>query len=1072
MATNLFIRGIERPIKPGHITTRVLSQTLDTAHVIIPQIAEFDIEPMDEVVLGSQYAYVASIRRKLATFTPVKLWNYEVGLISPVIKLQRIVVPNRSITQPITGTKKTIYQVMSEYKTIYAPWLVFNQDLIDITTGMTAPELQWNQPTLFEMYNDLLSVVGCVITMTDFTHAGILDLNARGSEIDESKLNNMEASQSIEEYANELEVDAKNAVYPDMNIQTYERLVLKTTQSSILTVDNAELILAKDIFQIHKVDCQFVDEELYTEDDIINLDITDYIAEKTVYNTYKTSNSLDVITAKDYKRNALYYTEGSNIISGFGYNDDAILGIDTRRAIINIVVDAGSLVPIDILTNQMFDMTFGVWYTSTEDIKFTVKKTVDTVTDSVLINNQETSHTDIRALVKKNQDTVNRIGNELVIIYGRYSDIADVPELGDTMGDYVLTLQTVKHHIDGYDFSGELTEHYVMENMFTAIKNSIRYSAIASANKAFLSEHLNKYTIIASTSIGSNYGIFEKYLINFARTGYYPKLVVANVVYGDNDTREFLMNPSVHWFGNNTIRMNVRMPDNYSAGIRVEKKTIFYVSDKYSVLDTPYVDSNGEFEAIELLVYKDFSNPNLTAATEELRSDALDRARSYPLVTEGLLINPDDIIFDTDLLYRYKDNREITSETLQFYHISDSNVGIGDAYYQNSVLTYMGDSDIPLYIWVSSTELYTVGDQIAHGSNVSGVVRINNSIRTSLLLSVWEALNVMSWAVADALGNIYFWVNGNERTLYLKSEYVYNPVTYDLGDLVITGSISATYEMGNDYQLLDLVIQGLVASSYIHGDDYLLDDLVTQSVISANYEEGDNYFLNDFVIQSAVSSYYESLPDYALTGLVVQSVISESYEALIPDSYAFTDLVVQSVISESYTYYGADGYTLDNIVVQSINSSDYIKGGDYQISSLVAQSINSSAYEAIIPAAYTLADFVARSVVGSSLTYDAPPYYDWLPGGAYTQPIGLEVCVVADDVGNVRCEIVGTSCGWVQIDVYFSSTNQTGGDTTCFDGAERTICSYAGGGQWLCGVEEAVIENVYDNCEVCTEIEQ
>ena len=61
-----------------------------------------------------------------------------------------------------------------------------------------------------------------------------------------------------------------------------------------------------------------------------------------------------------------------NIIGGFGYSEDALLGINSRPAINNIITDKLGLSPIALNSAQIFRMGFRVWYTSTEDIKFRV----------------------------------------------------------------------------------------------------------------------------------------------------------------------------------------------------------------------------------------------------------------------------------------------------------------------------------------------------------------------------------------------------------------------------------------------------------------------------------------------------------------------------------------------------------------------------------------------------------------------------------------------------------------------------------------------------------------------------
>jgi hypothetical protein len=904
---SLTINGISYDLKPGYTKTRLLNETLDSGLMMLSQVEELAIEPMDEVVLDSKYFYVATIKRRVASFEPVKTYNYEIGLISPTIYLQRVILPNRGITQPLTGDKWTIYDKLNHYRTIYVPHLTFSSALVTLTSGVTCPEMQWTQPTLYEVFNDLLGVLGCVVTMTNFTTISYLDLSMRGSEIDEATLNDDELTQSIEEYADELEIDAKNAVYPEQNIETYERLVLKTTQGSLLTLDNAELILSKGIFQVNKAVLDYYDTT--GGGSAVSLDFTDYVVEKKLYNTFRKSSSLSIIHDKDYKRNAVYYEEGERVMGGFGYNEDGVLGLDSTRAIINIICDiTGQSVLESGFTNQnkIFEIGFRIWYISSEDIKFRVKKDSIATPSNALINNQETSHVDIRALAKNNQDTVNRVGHPKRTIYGRYDVLNDIPDIGDTLGDYVLTSQTVRYNTDYYEFTGELTKYYVMKNMFTAIKNRKRYTQYENASQAFLSEHVTKYMVKATTTTNENYEVWETYLMNFGKSNNRLKFIVANIIYDNDVPKEFLMNHSVHWLGNNVLRVNVRMDDNYSAGVRVEKKTVFLVSDKYSVVDTPYVDDRGEFEALELLLYKENAllslNPNFTSSNETWRDAAVEAARSFPLIDDNLNLIADDIVFDTNLLYRYKDNREITSETLQFYFNRDSHVFIGDYYYRQNPLHYYGDVDITLYVWGSTTDTYDINDyNTAKGSIVSGVVRYKNSIRSNLSQASWEALGLVSWCVADGDGNVYFAVNGASRYVYLVSQYTNEPYIVEINDISISGIISHEATIGSHYDIDDIEIDGIISHDAVKGTDAYFDDIDIEGVISTYLAAGDSVTINDIEISGVISSDYTYNADhFAIIDIHISGVISHDETSFAPDAFEINDISVVGLISAYY----------------------------------------------------------------------------------------------------------------------------------------------------------------------------
>ena len=135
--------------KVGFNIQEHLNETLDSGVLVIPQSSELQLEPLDKVIIEGDYnkqMVISNIKATISRFQSPRLYNYELSLISPTIQLQRIVLPNRSITQPINGTPKTIYTVLQGYLDIYAPLLSLDDTFIAKTNTVVCPEWQWNMP--------------------------------------------------------------------------------------------------------------------------------------------------------------------------------------------------------------------------------------------------------------------------------------------------------------------------------------------------------------------------------------------------------------------------------------------------------------------------------------------------------------------------------------------------------------------------------------------------------------------------------------------------------------------------------------------------------------------------------------------------------------------------------------------------------------------------------------------------------------------------------------------------------------------------------------------------------------
>ena len=62
----------------------------------------------DDVVY--KYLYLSFYKCVNVAYSPKKMYKYVLQCVSPTFNLQRITLPNKLITQPISDTKRTIYE--------------------------------------------------------------------------------------------------------------------------------------------------------------------------------------------------------------------------------------------------------------------------------------------------------------------------------------------------------------------------------------------------------------------------------------------------------------------------------------------------------------------------------------------------------------------------------------------------------------------------------------------------------------------------------------------------------------------------------------------------------------------------------------------------------------------------------------------------------------------------------------------------------------------------------------------------------------------------------------------------
>ena len=848
------------PFKYGITVKEVLNQDLDTGSLVLVKSNELDIEPFDIIKITYQtiktlYFYVGTIQSKIIKFGTTKQYQYDIGLVSITTELQRIVLPSRSITQSLDGNNDyTIKEIMENYLEMYAPQFTLTNSLIQKLGTTKAPEQQWNRPTLFEVFNDLLKPLGSIVRVlylsTNAKVIDFLDLDEEGSAIDETKIQNSEIRQDLTEYASEIEIDASNVYNKNAITHTPERYVAKTIDQALVTDLNQQIVLNKPIFDVEKVTCSFVylNNSNILED--FTVDITHRVVNKKVWDTLTPTDQAGYVTdtaTVKYQRNYLYFEEGKNVIE-LGFKEDDWWGWLTvdNRAIQNVIyhslTDAGETSVRNSLATNQFNgslyrkAVFNVEYLTTDNILFRVKKDNPTRNKSVLISSQESSIIDSENFGKQQQEFINRIGNREMTITGRYDNYDDIPNLKDYIDDFVLVEREIQIHESHYNFKGTMSEFYSKDNMFAGINSERKYFSVAQPDEAFISNHLTQVDLTISNNDESHTGWeheIEKYVVeNFGKKDKYIQgaLVLTDETQTSTPSgqpkNELLLEVTPHAIGKSVI-LTMQMGDNYNSHFGLQRVNGRSLS-KY----IPYVDDNGRFEEIKIQLYRwdnayanrgfvfkpyeinpnnfvsdaTFTNQNLfnDATNDSARLPEIQYESSYtdenpPYASGGTgspstftydVINNNARVFTTGTssnfyVKRYKDNREITHETIQFNfgtsvsgNGSTQEIFITNEFAKYTPFIFNRTTDYDFRIAYSTTLKYNRDSKTYKGTLMtSSLAEISVSGNELSIIdkspsTTWSTVKngIASYAICDASGNILIAVNksGTYEPLYIN----------------------------------------------------------------------------------------------------------------------------------------------------------------------------------------------------------------------------------------------------------------------------------------------------------------
>lgn len=785
--TKLYINDIEYPLDDGIITNDKKTEELNSAVVTCGFVNDLDITPLDSArivgdKIGERYYVVNTWTNTTASFKPLR-YTYTIALVSEAVKLQKIICPNLAITQPIGTTPKTIKDKLMDFFEVFIqpqyPELELSQELLDLTSDVVCPEYLFSRPTMYEVFNSLLIKTGCCVEVINhkITYKRLDDY---GQEIDRTKLHYENDTQKLDEYANRLDIEVENAVSNGVNYSTLSGISLRGENSAVLNDDNMTIVLDKPIYDI-KEQSVFVYLPIQYYNDpagtftIRKYDITPYIVEKSVYDTYLVSNSVEIIRDKGYKRNALYYVAGDNKIQGLTYSEKSWLQIDAFTALYNILCqlpEEGYLV--GIFENQMRErLLFSVEYKTSDRFRLAVEK--KTKNNATLVDNQGESQIDVETFGKVEQDKINRFGNKELIITATYRNSEKVPELGDYIDEYVLAQRELVYYDDFVIFKGYLYKNFVRKNLFYGLNSKKRFTQISDE---FVSrnEYMN-YDLKFSSEETSNYKYLARFILqpltNYRYEGnIYPEFAKYILFKfkdkNGNDIVEdgyVLRTASTYACGKSNV-LSVQMEDNFSAGLQVTSHATGGDLQKY----VRYVDNYGEFKTYEVEVRtnkeKDFFDN--AEGNYDYLDDYKAMADAFPYISErdAGSLSTNYIINETQTIY--KDNREAFSLSMNFNFKDTEEVIIGDmALFSGFVMDKAED----LRFWYSTDDYYELGDTTAFGKETTMVIGsgiandwYNNGITSNKLVLVATGISGTkgwkSYGITDKNGNLILGVNG------------------------------------------------------------------------------------------------------------------------------------------------------------------------------------------------------------------------------------------------------------------------------------------------------------------------
>lgn len=637
-------------IVEGSVIKKCKNETLDSATIIVSQLySKLEIEPLDKVLLIDENGIMPNTYFVVDDYVETQInfkiptYQYNITLCSETKRLETIMLPNLKITQ-VWGNPRSVGYYLRQYLKEYGrkvriqiggvastnQWTslwTFDNSVLTKYDAIQCPEMQWNQPTLREVLNDLMMVADCIPVVRDNVIYA-MDLTEVGNDITNSPtINYVQRSQSSADYISELQIELQNVTNPRktgiVNYVTKSEYISFTANEPLITSDN---ILLKTTYPIYKIKslkmCFFPDMKyetlkdsqgqvdtledcFFVEQDLTNI-IVDGISENIVlekkeFDTKEIIYRLNLfqsIPLKDYykyQNTCLYYVRGSNEIHNWSKLTDQVLFEDIylleelkKKVADNlktIVLRNAPRVDTSKLSNasvadakEYYDTFFKIEYETLDGAKALISKGIAPSNERIVQDNQTNSYVDSDNMGILEYMKANRLGNQQLMINARCVQNDTLIQLSDIYEDsiiYQIEYQVYKNHIE---VNALATKDYILRNYFTGVKAKIRSWKIADGSEALQRHDLIKYYFEFSYKIKDeidieldHYNVDITYLLkSFSEVQNKPIVYGALKTYSGDNSYPYNTNVSQYYqiecvsrIVGNSITFSFGLSDNY-----------------------------------------------------------------------------------------------------------------------------------------------------------------------------------------------------------------------------------------------------------------------------------------------------------------------------------------------------------------------------------------------------------------------------------------------------------------------------------------------------------------------------
>lgn len=436
--------------------------------------------------------------------------------------------------------KRSIYHYLSQYVEEYSTTIrkqskngiltqkfTLSDEVRNKFREIICPEMQWNNPTLRQVLNDLMMIKDCIPVIREYGVIDFIDLSKIDSTpVDMKYINFINSHRSGAEYTSELHMELRNVL--QSNVDNINNVITVTEYCSArasigheITSNNIVLKVQNPIYEIENVVLCGVAHLNFNEGTATNpvvvqkewwneVDITPYIFEKKEFDTLNikyVKPPYTIVSESDlgaFQNTSLYYTRGSQNIEN--------LTVETTIFDIGFTFPLIQAMAFLLFEKNLIGKAKGVSFCSKYNsllFKITYKTPVSCLfraskngsnNKKITIDNQTNSYIDPYSQGLLEYMKANRIGNEQKTATARYdlAHLDKIAKLGQTIDGAIVFKREISFHRDYAVVNYSMTPNYVLKDYYTGIRAKIRSWKIVDGNDALERHDIRKFYICLS----------------------------------------------------------------------------------------------------------------------------------------------------------------------------------------------------------------------------------------------------------------------------------------------------------------------------------------------------------------------------------------------------------------------------------------------------------------------------------------------------------------------------------------------------------------------------------------------